>query len=146
MRRILLSLLALALVGCGPSPKPDSAIVLWEQPLPQIAALSHAWEIKGFAGEVMSGSMFPLMAVGDWVVADTSFPYEKLKAGDITVQQARFRPADAPWVAHYCADRLGDEWIMKGLANVEYERDVFNRMGRAEYRGKIVQVYTKRAK
>ena len=114
--------------------------------MPQIAAMAHAYEIKGLAGEVMSGSMEPFMSVGDWVVADLSFPYEKLQAGDVAVQQARWLPAESPLLAHYCADKLGDEWIMKGLANQAYERDIAQRMGPAEYRGKIVQVYTKRPK
>ena len=145
MRRLAV-IAAFALAGCGPSPKPDDRIVLWEQPSPEIAARAHAIEIDGFSGRVMSESMVPLMAVGDWVTADLKFPYDKLQPGDVAIQQARWLPKDSPWLAHYCAAKLGDEWITKGLNNHAHERDQSQRMGREEYRGKVVQVYTTRKK
>jgi hypothetical protein len=135
----------LALVGC--QPKPDKAIVLWEQPAPAIAALAHAREIGGIAFVVApTGSMEPLITGGDWVVADSRIPYEKLKVGDIVIYQARWLPPMSQLVMHMAAAKLGDEWIMDGIANSHYEREKSERMGRAEYRGKVVQVYTKRAK
>lgn len=147
IRRAAIGLaVALLFTGCGPSPKPDDRLVLWEQPSPEMAARLHALEIKGFAGRVQSESMAPLMAVGDWATVDLQYPYERLQPGDIAVQQARWLPAASPWLAHYCAAPLGDEWIMKGLANHGHERDQAQRMGRAEYRGKVVQIYTTRKK
>jgi hypothetical protein len=42
------------------------------------------------------------------------------------------------------AAKSGDEWIMDGIANRVYERGESMRMGKAEYRGRVIQVYTKR--
>jgi hypothetical protein len=132
------------LFGCGP--KPDQSIVLWEQPSPQIAAQAHAREITGRAFVVLStGSMEPLITGGDWIVVDLRVPYDAIQVRDLLLYQANWLPADAPPVVHMAAAKLGDEWIMDGIANAHYERGA-QRLKRADYRGKVVQVYTKRAK
>jgi len=90
--------------------------------------------------------MKPMMVDGDYATASTDWPYDKIKEGDILIYQARWRSASDVMVAHMAAAKLGDEWIMKGINNVSYERSSEERMGRAEYRGKLLNIYTKRKK
>lgn len=123
-------------------------MILWEQPSPKIAANLHASE-KGFiAFEVLpTGSMEPYLTGGDWVVIDSLFPFDKITEGDVAVYSAAWL-VGGPLVIHQCAARSGDSWIMSGIANHNYENAIngLGGMTRDRYRGKLVQVYTKRAK
>jgi hypothetical protein len=144
VKRWLPVLALLALAGCGP--RPDKNIVLWEQPAPQIAAQAHASEINGRAFLVLpTGSMEPLITGGDWVVVDLRVKYEQIQKGDIVQYQANWLPPTAPTVIHMAAAKLGDKWIMDGINNAHYERGS-QMLTRADYRGKVVQIYTRRAK
>ena len=144
MRR-LLPVLALVLLGCSPR-QPDAWLVLWEQPAPQIAAQAHAREIAGLAFLVLpTGSMEPLITGGDWVVVDLRVKYEQIQKGDIVQYQANWLPPTAPTVIHMAAAKMSDKWIMDGINNAHYERGS-QMLTRADYRGKVVQIYTKRAK
>jgi len=145
MRAPVLIICALALTACGPR-TPDKSLILWEQPSPELASYLHASEIQGRAFVVMpTGSMEPFLTAGDHIVADMRARYDAIKAGDLVVYQANWLPADSPIVAHMAASKVGDEWIMDGIANRHYERGTL-RMTRADFRGKVVQVYTKRKK
>jgi signal peptidase I len=140
-----LILLVLFLVGCGRAPEPDYSLVRWDQTYPQAAALLHSVEIGAAPVLVLGTSMKPMIAEGDCAVVDTKFPYENIKQGDVLLYQARWLSPTEPMVVHMAAEKLGDEWIMKGINNVLYERGERG-MGKAEYRGKVVQIYTKRVK
>lgn len=146
MRRALWVLVALTIAGCTPSPSADPTLVLYEQPHPSGAARLHALEIGGAAFEVTGVSMLPLIHAGDWATADLTFAYDKIAPGDVLIYRARWLPASSPMVIHMAAAKLGDEWIMKGINNHSHEREANERMGRAEYRGKVLKVYTKRAR
>jgi len=131
--------------GCAPK-QPDRALILWEQPAPQIAAKAHAKEISGIARPVSpTGSMEPHLFGGDWIVINPAWPWAMLKPRDLANYQASWLPPDVDTVTHMCAAKSGDEWIMDGIANAHYEKGTL-RMVRADYRGKVVQVYTRRAK
>jgi hypothetical protein len=143
MRR-LLPVLALVLAGCSPR-QPDASLVLWEQPAPQVAAQAHAREKGLIASSVAGVSMEPLIVAGDWYVADAAFPFAKLRDGDVIIYAPDWTTG---LVIHACAAKSGDAWIMHGVNNAHYENaangglHVYAR----HYRGKVVQIYTKRAK
>jgi len=144
MRR-LLPVLALALLA-GCAPKPDASIVLWEQPSPQIAAEAHAREISGRALWVQpTGSMEPMISGGDWIVVDYRLSFDTIRPGKIINYQAGWLPFPNPTVTHMAAAKSGDAWIMSGIANKHYEGGA-QAMTREQYRGTVVQVYTRRAK
>lgn len=134
------------LAGCGPK-APDKSLILWEQPAPGVAALAHAREKPGLkAFHVLpTGSMEPYLTGGDWIVVDFTAPFASIKAGDLLVYQASWLPADQPLVTHMAAARSGPGWVMDGIANKHYENGRLTMMP-ADYRGKVIQVYTKRAK
>lgn len=137
--------LLFALLGCAPK-RPDPALVLWEQPAPEIAAKAHARE-KGFSAHPVlpTGSMEPMITGGDWVVIAPTFPWEKLEESDVIAYVPDWTPL---LVIHACAAKSGHGWIVHGLANAHYENKlngglhVYSR----HYRGKVVQIYTKRTK
>jgi hypothetical protein len=147
MRTIFLIAVVLLLAGCGPK-APDRSLILWEQPAPAVAALAHVKERAGLEARhiLPTGSMEPFLTGGDWIVIDKTVPFEALKAADLVLYQARWLPATAVPVVHMAAAKLGDEWVMDGIANAVYERNERMRMGRAEYRGRVIQVYTARKK
>jgi len=141
--------LVVAAVFAGCAPKPDASLVLWEQPAPQVAAQAHAREIGGLALVVLpTGSMEPFITGGDWVVVDPRLSYETIQPGQILLYQAGWLPASSPPVVHMAAAKSGDAWIMSGLANAHYENAANGglHMTRAHYRGRVVQVYTRRVK
>jgi hypothetical protein len=140
--------MAVLFSGCGPK-APDRSLILWEQPSPQIAAHAHARDGAGVLAAfhvLPTGSMEPFLTGGDWIVVDFGADYAGLKAADLVLYQARWLPPGSTLVVHMAAAKSGDEWIMDGIANKVYERGESMRMGRAEYRGKVIQVYTKRKK
>lgn len=143
----LLFIVAVALLtACGPK-APDRSLILWEQPAPNIAANAHASERPGLrAFHVLpTGSMEPFLTGGDWIVVDYGAPFASIKAGDLLVYQANWLPADAPPVTHMAAARSGPGWAMDGIANRHYENGTQTMMP-ADFRGKVIQVYTKRKK
>ena len=147
---LALGVAAVALVlflalGCAPK-RPDSSLVLWEQPAPEVAAKAHAKERGLVAMRTAGTSMQPMIAEGDWVVLDAGFPFAKLRAGDVILYTPDWSPDS--WVLHACAEKSGAAWIVHGLNNAHYENGpngglhVYSR----HYRAKLVQAYTKRAK
>lgn len=143
---LLAVVLLFALLACAPK-QPDSSLVLWEQPSPEIAAKAHARE-KGLVALRVAdtGSMEPMLSGGDWVVLDAGFPFAKLREGDVILYTPDWAPDK--WVLHACAAKSGEAWIVHGLANAHYENGpngglhVYSR----HYRAKMVQGYTKRKK
>jgi hypothetical protein len=131
---------AVALSGCGP--KPDTSVVLWDQPAPKIAAEAHAKE-KPFhiASVVVGKSMEPLITAGDWCVFDASANFADIRAGQICIYSADFAATEL--VIHMAAAKSGDGWKMDGIGNRAYDPGV---MRSTQYWGKVVQVYTWRAK
>lgn len=89
--------------------------------------------------------MEPLIVAGDWYVADAAFPFAKLAVGDVIIYAPDWTTG---LVIHACAQKSGEAWIMHGIKNAHYEGGlngglhVYSR----HYRGKVVQIYTKRAK
>lgn len=143
---VLIVALILLCAGCGPK-APDKSLILWEQPAPGIAANTHASEKPGLrAFHVLpTGSMEPFLTGGDWIVVDSNVPFASIKAGDLLLYQANWLPADSPPVTHMAAARSGPGWAMDGIANRHYENGAQTMMP-ADYRGKVIQVYTKRKK
>lgn len=146
LRFFFLAAIAALFAGCGPK-APDRSLILWEQPAPNVAALAHARERPGLrAFHVLpTGSMEPYLTGGDWIVVDFGVPFSAIKAGDLLVYQANWLPADSPPVTHMAATKHGDGWIMDGIANKHYERGRMTMMP-GDYRGRVIQVYTKRKK
>lgn len=146
--RLLLVFVALALClgGCGPK-APDKSLILWEQPSPQIAANAHASERPGLGAfhVLPTGSMEPYLTGGDYIVVDFTVSFDSIKAGDLLLYQANWLPADSPPVTHMAAAKSGDGWVMDGIANRHYENGK-QTMLPSDYRGKVIQVYTKRKK
>lgn len=138
--------LALFVSGCGPK-APSENLILWEQPSPLLAALAHVKERPGLKAYTIAptGSMEPFLTAGDVIVVDTTFPYDKLQPADLLNYQANWRPADSLTVTHMAGAKSGDDWIMDGIHNENYEKGS-QRMTRSDYRGKVIQVYTKRKK
>lgn len=131
--------LAIALSGCGP--KPDASVVLWEQPAPQIAAEAHARE-KGLVARVVEGrSMEPLIVAGDWAVFDVAAKFEDIAPGQLCIYAPEWEPNKL--AIHMAAARSGDGWKMDGIGNRNYDPGVILL---PQYWGKVVQVYTRRAK
>lgn len=136
--------LLVMLLGCSPR-APDASLVLWEQPAPSVAAEAHAREKGLFAASIRGISMEPLIVAGDWYVADPAFPFAKLAAGDVIIYAPDWTSG---LVIHACAAKSGEAWIMHGINNAAYENrangglHVYSR----HYRGKVVQIYTKRTK
>jgi len=138
---------AFILAGCGPK-APDRSLILWEQPSPEIAAKAYARDGAGVLRVfhvLPTGSMEPFLTGGDWIVVDFGVPFTAIKAGDLLVYQANWLPADSPPVTHMAAARSGPGWAMDGIANRHYENGTQTMMP-ADYRGKVIQVYTKRKK
>jgi hypothetical protein len=137
-----LPLLCLALVGCGPK-APDDRLMLWEQPSPEIAARAHATEIRGIALGIEGQSMEPFLAAGDWIVADIRLTFDTIKVRDVCIYTPDWLPGKL--VCHMTAAKSGDEWIMDGINNPSYENGGL-RMKRENYKGRMVQGYSKRKK
>ena len=136
-------LLALALTGCGPK-QPDRALILWEQPAPEIAARAHAREIGGLPYHVVGRSMEPFLVEGDWIAADARIPFSSLQKGDVIVYQPDWYTG---LVVHMVAAKSGEGWIMDGVNNAHYEGAANNaHVFKQHYRAKMVQGYTRRSK
>jgi hypothetical protein len=136
--------LLFAMLACAPK-APDPSLVLWEQPSPQIAAQAHARE-KGLVPYLVAGvSMEPMIVAGDWAVSDPAFPFASLREGDVIIYAPDWTTS---LVIHACAAKSGEAWIMNGINNAHYENGpnggmhVYSR----HYRGKVVQIYTRRYK
>lgn len=148
---LLLLLAVLTLTACGPK-APDPSIVLWEQPDPATAARLHAAEKPGhiWYSVAPTGSMEPFVTGGDAVVVDTTFRFEDLKPAMF----ANYLPDEkklprypglqkGTTLIHMFAAWSGDAAIMDGIANAHYERGELA-VRKHEFKGRVVQVYTKR--
>lgn len=141
--RVIFAIASLALaLGCGPK-APDRALILWEQADPRTPAIMHALEKRMVAVAFTGTSMEPFLTAGDWLVADTKFPWDNIQPGDLLIYKANWLAAEAPMVCHMAAAKAGDGWVMNGIANPRYENGAKTLM-RDGYRGKVIQVYTKR--
>jgi signal peptidase I len=122
-------------------------MIYWEQPSPMLAAQAHAKERAGLVwyNVLPTGSMEPFLTGGDYIVADSTVPWEKLQPGDLVVYQASWLPATSPVVCHMIAAKSGSGWVMDGIANRHYENGR-QTMYRESYRAKVIAVYTKRQK
>lgn len=86
-----------------------------------------------------SGSMRPALSVGDAIYIDISFPYDKLKVGDIIAYY------DPQWGISYgllhrihaLSKNDPKEWIVKGDNNISV--DPFN-LTEHNYDGKVIRV------
>lgn len=150
----VLALAALLLAGC--EPKPDRSLVLWEQPSPDLASAAHVKERPGLIRyQVLpTGSMEPFMTGGDYVVVDTTVPFDKahVPVGSLvnylpSPDKLRYYPGLAPGVTvtHMLAAWSDDSAVMDGLHNAHYEGGVLS-ITKANYVGKVIQIYTKRRK
>ncbi len=95
-------------------------------------------------GVLDTKSMEPTLAIGDYVVVFTDAKYEEIEVGWMVVYQARWLENDHPLVSHWVAAKLGNEFIMDGQNNPSYESSAEFRMGKAEFRGRIVAIYSTR--
>lgn len=99
-------------------------------------------------------SMEPYLALGDFVVVDTHAQYKDIKVGWMITYQARWLPPSSSPVTHWCADKLGNEFIMDGQNNEHYENSTEMRMGEIEFNyrnmflvrtcGRVVEIYSSR--
>jgi signal peptidase I len=130
--------------ACAPR-APDPGLVLWEQPIPEVAARAHANE-KGFmALRTVGKSMETLIVENDWVVVDPNAPFTSLREGDVILYKPDWSDG---FVLHACAARSGEAWIVHGVNNAHYENKVNGGLHvyARHYIGKLVQAYTRRAK
>jgi hypothetical protein len=140
-------LIAWLLVITACAPKPESDVVLWEQPAPEIAAKAHAKERPNLvATRVQGTSMEPLITAGDWAVYDLAAPFAALKPGKLAIYAPDWAPNTL--AIHMAAARSGPAWIMSGVNNAHYENAANGglHMYERHYWGTVVQVYTRRAK
>jgi signal peptidase I len=117
--------------------------VFWEQTPVQatLAAELQAGEISGKAMRVLpTGSMRPFIDDNDYIVVDTHFDWNKLQPGQPIVYNATW---SAVPIAHRTAAKSGDNWIVSGDANRNYERGDLS-ISSTQFIGKIVAVYTTR--
>lgn len=137
------------------SPKPDTTIVLWNQPSPALASLAHVAERPGLVrfNVLPTGSMEPFMTGGDYIVVDTTVPFTREALPDGCLcnylpdqdKIKQFYPGLQPGVTvtHMLAAWSGDGCIMSGVANAHYEGGPI-RMKKENYRGKVIAIYTTR--
>lgn len=145
---LLLSLLA----GCGP--KPQTGLMFYGQPSPELAAMAHASERKGLIWKLVlpTGSMEPFLTGGDAVVIDTFLPFRSARPGAVLLyvpskEKLQYYPGipEGMPVLHMLAAWVGDEAIMDGIANKHYEGGKL-RITEKEYVGTMVAGYTRREK
>ena len=109
-----------------------------------LASRLHATEVGGVAYVVApTGSMRPTLEGGDYVVVKT-IKFEGLIPGMMVNYQARWLRADRPTMVHWCVRKYGDDWVMDGENNKEYENKKENMMGEKEFRGIVIAIYTTR--
>lgn len=150
MKAVAILLLCAALCGCASLyPKPDVALIAFGQPTEDASwdrALAHANSIDGGAFRVApTGSMEPFLTGGDCTVVDFAFPYSAIKPGMLLTYDANWLDEFSPLVTHMAVERSGEAWIMTGLAN-QYSESGSRAMTSADYRGRVVAVYTTRKK
>jgi hypothetical protein len=134
----------LMLMGC--TPKREPVATYWGNTPGQalLAARLHAIDIGGvFYTVAPTGSMKPTLEAGDYVVIKV-IKYEDLIPGMMVNYQARWLRADSPTAVHWCVRKYGDEWVMDGENNKNYENTKETMMGRKEFRGVVVGIYTTR--
>lgn len=126
--------------------------MLYGQPNPVLAAQAHAAERPGLLWSVVlpTGSMEPLLTGGDAVVIDTFLPFRAAKPGAVLLyypskEKLPYYPglAEGTPVLHMLAAWVGNEAIMDGIANRDYEGGKL-RLTEKEYKGTMIKGYTKR--
>ena len=138
---IALIALFLALVGC--TPKRGDIPTYWGNTPAQAqeAARLHARDVGGQYSLILpTGSMEPKLSGGDWIVW-VARPYSSVRVGLLAIYKARWLPKEHPQVCHWVSAKHGDEWIMDGEANREYEKDKTQLMGQKEFKGEVVAIY-----
>lgn len=140
--------ITIMLIAIGCTPKRKLPIIHYNVPYEAIQgdAMLAAFNIHGEAFRTDGHSMEPVIFTGDFVVVDTSVKYSSLSQGLMAVYQARWLPPESPPVTHWISSKQGDEWIMDGGNNAHYESDASQRMGAAEYRGIVTEIFTTRTK
>lgn len=126
--------------------------MLYGQPSPVLVAQAHAKERPGLVWKLIlpTGSMEPLITGGDTVVIDTTVRFRDVKPGQVCLYLPAAHklpnyPGLAPGVPilHMLAAWVGDEAIMDGIANREYEGGKL-RLTEAEFLGVMIRGYTRR--
>lgn len=153
MKRLLLAFAALIfLAAC--EPKPDKSLVLWSQPSPALASQAHVAERPGLLRyEILpTGSMEPFITGGDYIVVDTTVPFDAahVPPGSLvnylpSPDKLQYYPGLPPGrtVTHMLAAWSGDSAIMDGLHNAHYEGGILS-ITKANSPAKVVAIYTKR--
>jgi hypothetical protein len=142
---VVMALTSIVLLMTSCTPKRQDVPVFWGNTPRQaiIAADLHARDVVGKVYQAApTGSMEPKITGGDYIVV-VPIPYKNVAAGMMANYQAAWRPADAPTVTHWVADKQGDKYIMDGQANKHYEGSG-QLMGEKEFRGIVVGIYTTR--
>ena len=148
MRWIIL-LLCVFLGGCASYPKPDPSLIVWGQASEEASfwrAKAQSEAVSGmFFRVAATGSMEPFLTGGDYAVVDFGFPFKAIQPGMVLVYDANWLDQNMPLVGHMAVQKTGDAWVMTGIAN-HYSEAGAQAMTFADYRGRVVQVYTVRAK
>jgi signal peptidase I len=87
--------------------------------------------------------MRPTLEAGDYVVVK-AIDFQKLQPGMMVNYQARWLRPTSPTAVHWCVRKYGDEWVMDGENNKNYENTKETMMGKKEFRGIVVAIYTTR--
>ena len=141
---LAIAALLLLLAGCAPKRQPVPTFWGNTPAQAKLAAGLHALEVNGvFYVVAPTGSMRPTLEAGDYVVVK-SIKYEELIPGMMVNYQARWLRPDRPTVVHWNVRKFGDDWVMDGENNRDYENKKENMMGRKEFRGIVVGIYTTR--
>ncbi len=136
---------AMFVAGCEPKP-PSQSLIQYGCKDPYMDALTFASSVNGTVFHILppTESMAPYTYPGDYEVVDMAFPFDKLGVSNFVVYQAHWLPPTAPLVNHMTAARNGDgSWVMDGINNAHYESGAQS-MTRADFRGKVVRVFTTR--
>jgi hypothetical protein len=134
----------LMLTGC--TPKRQQVATYWGNTPGQalLAARLHAIDVNGvFYTVAPTGSMRPTLEAGDYVVVK-AIDFQELQPGMMVNYQARWLRPTSPTAVHWCVRKYGDEWVMDGENNKNYENTKDTMMGKKEFRGIVVAIYTTR--
>jgi hypothetical protein len=134
----------LMMTGC--TPKRQQVATYWGNTPGQalLAARLHAIDVNGvFYTVAPTGSMRPTLEAGDYVVVK-AIDFQKLQPGMMVNYQARWLRPTSPTAVHWCVRKYGDEWVMDGENNKNYENTKETMMGKKEFRGIVVAIYTTR--
>jgi len=146
---LLLALwLLFGVASCDEMANPENPVVHWgcaNGAQARVAAMFRAGEMERGGYFIVSdtGSMKPLIHGGDYIAVDFSYPYSSLRAGQVVLYRANWRPVGSLPVSHRTAQKDGLGWIMSGDNNRYYENRW--RMTEDNYLGLVTDIYTTRA-